>query len=52
MIVIVRNIVLKLEHRRYKNICTMLHLFDHLWLDKVIPKNNDRMEIHIWKSRE
>jgi hypothetical protein len=21
--------------------CTMLHLFDDLWLDKVIPKNND-----------
>ena len=23
-------------------ICTMLHLFDDLWLDKIIPKNNDR----------
>ena len=22
--------------------CTMLHLFDDLWLDKIIPKNNDR----------
>jgi hypothetical protein len=21
--------------------CTMLHLFDDLWLDKIIPKNND-----------
>jgi hypothetical protein len=21
--------------------CTMLHLFDDLWLDKSIPKNND-----------
>jgi predicted DNA-binding protein YlxM (UPF0122 family) len=23
------------------NNCTMLHLFDDLWLDKIIPKNND-----------
>jgi hypothetical protein len=23
-------------------ICTMLHLFDDLWLDTIIPKNNDR----------
>ena len=23
------------------NICTMLHLFDDLWLDEIIPKNND-----------
>ena len=23
------------------NYCTMLHLFDDLWLDKIIPKNND-----------
>jgi hypothetical protein len=22
-------------------VCTMLHLFDDLWLDKIIPKNND-----------
>ena len=22
--------------------CTMLHVFDDLWLDKIIPKNNDR----------
>jgi ArsR family metal-binding transcriptional regulator len=21
--------------------CTMLHLFDDLWLDKMIPRNND-----------
>ena len=21
--------------------CMMLHLFDDLWLDKIIPKNND-----------
>ena len=21
--------------------CTMLHLFDDLWLDKIIPKNNE-----------
>ena len=21
--------------------CTMLHLFDDLWMDKIIPKNND-----------
>jgi hypothetical protein len=32
--------------------CTMLHLFDDLWLDKIIPKNNDRRQSHIWKSRE
>ena len=32
--------------------CTMLHLFDDLWLDKIIPKNNDRKGSHIWKSRE
>jgi len=25
----------------YKIHCTMLHLFDDLWLDKIIPKNND-----------
>jgi hypothetical protein len=25
----------------HKFICTMLHLFDDLWLDKIIPKNND-----------
>jgi hypothetical protein len=25
----------------YKCTCTMLHLFDDLWLDKIIPKNND-----------
>ena len=24
------------------NHCTMLYLFDDLWLDKIIPKNNDR----------
>ena len=30
----------------------MLHLFDYLWLDKLIPKNNDGKESHIWKSRE
>jgi hypothetical protein len=22
--------------------CTMLYLFDDLWLDKIIPKNNDK----------
>jgi hypothetical protein len=32
--------------------CTMLHLFDDLWLDKIIPKNNDGRQSHIWKSRE
>ena len=32
--------------------CTMLHLFDDLRLDKIISKNNDRKESHIWKSRE
>jgi hypothetical protein len=26
----------------------MLHLFDDLWLDKIIPKNNDRKESHTW----
>ena len=26
----------------YKYICSMLHLFDVLWLNKIIPKNNDR----------
>jgi hypothetical protein len=26
----------------YKYICTMLHLFDVLWLNRIIPKNNDR----------
>jgi hypothetical protein len=36
----------------FKRYCTMLHLFDDLWLDKIIPKNNDRKESHIWKSRE
>jgi hypothetical protein len=30
----------------------MLHLFDDLWLDKIIPKNKDRRQSHIWKSRE
>jgi len=35
-----------------KDNCTMLHLFDDLWLDKIIPKNNDRKESHICKSRE
>ena len=25
----------------YIYICTMLHLFDDLWLEKIIPKNND-----------
>jgi hypothetical protein len=25
-----------------KTNCTMLHLFDDLWLDKIIPKNNDK----------
>ena len=25
----------------FKKNCTMLHLFDDLWLDKIIPKNND-----------
>ena len=25
-----------------KKICTMLHLFDDLWLNKIIPKNNDK----------
>ena len=25
-----------------KNHCTMLYLFDHLWLDNVIPKNSDK----------
>ena len=33
-------------------LCTILHLFDDLGLDKIIPKNNDRKESHIWKSRE
>ena len=32
--------------------CTMLHLFDDLWLDKIIPKNDDRRQSYIWKSRE
>ena len=32
--------------------CTMLHLFDDLWLDKIIHKNIDRKGSHIWKSRE
>ena len=36
----------------HKTYCTMLHLFDDLWLDKIISKNNDRKESHIWKSRE
>jgi hypothetical protein len=26
----------------------MLHLFDDLWLDEIIPKNNDRKESDIW----
>ena len=34
------------------NFCTMLHLFDDLWLDKIIPKNNDCRQSHIRKSRE
>ena len=25
-----------------KEYCTMLYLFDDIWLDKIIPKNNDR----------
>ena len=29
------------QTRKYKIYCTMLHLFDDLWLDKIIPKNND-----------
>ena len=29
---------IKNGHSRH---CTMLHLFDDLWLDKIIPKNND-----------
>jgi hypothetical protein len=28
-----------------KSYCTMLHLFDDLWLDKIIPKNNDRSRL-------
>ena len=40
------------ENWHYKWHCTMLHLFNDLWLDKIIPKNNDRKESHIWKSRE
>ena len=40
-------------YMHYTNmICTMLHLFDDLWLDTIIPKNNDRRQSHIWKSRE
>jgi hypothetical protein len=42
----------KTIYRFHKNYCTMLHLFDDLWLDKIIPKNNDRKERDIWKSRE
>ena len=38
--------------KKYKLLCTMLHLFDDLCLDNIIPNNNDRMQSHIWKSRE
>jgi hypothetical protein len=36
--------------------CTMLYLFDDLWLDKIIPKNNDRTKkaepyMEIWRIR-
>ena len=27
---------------RNNKFCTMLYLFDDLWLDQFIPKNNDR----------
>jgi hypothetical protein len=33
---------LQFSEKCIKNNCTMLHLFDDLWLDKIIPKNNDR----------
>jgi hypothetical protein len=42
LIVLVRYLrrgLLGSEEDRYY--CTMLHLFDDLWLDKIIPKNND-----------
>ena len=32
--------------------CMMLHLFDDLWLDNIIPKNEERRQSNIWKSRE
>jgi hypothetical protein len=31
---------------RYYIYCTMLHLFDDLWLDKIIPNKN-----YLWKKR-
>jgi hypothetical protein len=33
------QILIFIEYK--KQYCTMLHLFDNLWLDKIIPKNND-----------
>jgi hypothetical protein len=37
------NYILKiLRYSIYKSYCTMLYLFDDLWLDKIIPKYNDR----------
>ena len=35
------ELVNSLHNINYKTYCTMLHLFDDLWLDKIIPKNND-----------
>jgi hypothetical protein len=32
--------------------CTMLHLFDDLWLDKIIPKNNDEIDQHMPSNEE
>ena len=32
------------QNQYYNIYCTMLHLFDDLWLDKIIPKNNDRRQ--------
>ena len=29
-------------------ICTMLYLFEDLWLDKIISKNNDRYRAIYW----
>jgi hypothetical protein len=29
----------------------MLHLFNDLWLDKIIPNNSDGRQSHIWKSK-
>jgi hypothetical protein len=29
----------------------MLHLFDDLWLDKIIPKNNDRRQVTVYIYR-